>query len=295
MTTHSPSNTGSIVVGVDSSAASEHAVLWAADEARLQHRALVVVHAQATMSTNQLAALGSAGIAPHQLESELGARATEIVERARSLASDRMRDGHVEAVVSRADPRSLLLELSSTAAMTVVGTRGHGPVAGLLLGSVSGALVRHATTPVAVVRAVQADARGVLIAVDGTDASAGPLEYAYAEASVHGLPLTVLHCHPDALGASMRWSEIDPSDPAGEDARVRVSESIAGMGEKFPEVDVQVVITQGAVDACLVDLSARYDLLVIGRPPSSLGQRLLLGGITTAVAEHAHSPVLVIP
>jgi nucleotide-binding universal stress UspA family protein len=148
---------------------------------------------------------------------------------------------------------------------------------------------------VAVVRAVQADARGVLIAVDGTDASAGPLEYAYAEASVHGLPLTVLHCHPDALGASMRWSEIDPSDPAGEDARVRVSESIAGMGEKFPEVDVQVVITQGAVDACLVDLSARYDLLVIGRPPSSLGQRLLLGGITTAVAEHAHSPVLVIP
>jgi nucleotide-binding universal stress UspA family protein len=67
------------------------------------------------------------------------------------------------------------------------------------------------------------------------------------------------------------------------------------MGEKFPDVELEVLVTRGAIDACLVDLSARYDLLVIGRPRRPLLQRLTMSGLTTPVAEAAHSPVLVVP
>jgi nucleotide-binding universal stress UspA family protein len=67
------------------------------------------------------------------------------------------------------------------------------------------------------------------------------------------------------------------------------------MGEKFPDVDAQVHVTRGAIDACLVDLSAQYDLLVIGRPARPLLRRLTLSGLTLPVVEHAQSPVLVVP
>jgi nucleotide-binding universal stress UspA family protein len=44
-----------------------------------------------------------------------------------------------------------------------------------------------------------------------------------------------------------------------------------------------------------VDLSARYDLLLVGRPHRPLLLRLTMSGLTVPVVEHAHSPVLVVP
>ena len=179
--------------------------------------------------------------------------------------------------------------------MVVVGSRGHGRFLGLLLGSVSGALARHAPCPVAVVRPTSAGRRGVLVGADGSEASSTPVEYAYAEAAARGLPLTVVHCIWDALVGQVRWAHVDRSDPEFGDAHLCVAESLAGMAEKYPDVPVQVSITRGAIDACLVDLSQQYDLLVIGRPPHSLGERLVLPGLVITVAEHAHAPVLVVP
>jgi nucleotide-binding universal stress UspA family protein len=294
MTTRTPDVRGGIVVGVDSSPASEYAVTWAAKEALLQHRGLTLVHAQALLSTNQLAALGTAGIPPQQIDDQTREDAEHTLEHARSLAADQLPGSEIQTVLEVGDPRSLLLDLASTASMVVVGSRGHGPVAGLLLGSVSGALVRHAETSVAVIRPRDGAGDGVLVAADGSDASLGPVEHAYREASIHQLPLTILHCLWDGLAAKARWSLVPDSDPEGEATRQRIAGSIAGLAEKFPEVTVRVAVTQGAIDSCLVDWSAEYDLLVIGRPPRSLGQRLTFGGITTSVAEHAHSPVLVI-
>jgi nucleotide-binding universal stress UspA family protein len=286
---------GAIVVGVDTSPCSEHAVMWAADEARLQHRGLTIVHAQSRLSTNELAVLATAGIPPRQVTGELHAATRRTTDRARALAAERMPSDQIEAITGLGDARSMLLDLAPTASMVVVGSRGHGSVVGLLLGSVSGALVRHAGTPVVVVRAPQGSGAGVLIAADGSAASLGPVEHAYREASLHQLPLTIVHCLWDGLVPQISWSDVADSHPEAAEARLRIAESIAGMSEKFPEVEVHVRITRGVIDACLVDLSAEYELLVIGRPPRSLGQRLLLTGLTTAVAEHAHSPVLVVP
>ena len=295
MTSAHTTTSGTIVVGVDGSPSSEHAVMWAAEEAQLQHRDLVLAHAQKKTSATELAWLATAGIPPQQIDREIQADVDSLLERAHSLATDRCPDSSIDTVAQYADPRSLLLDLAKTASMTVVGTRGHGRVAGLLLGSVSGALVRHAQTPVVVVRPAPSSDRGILVASDGSDESLPLVEHAYGEASLHQAPLTVVHCLWDGLVAQTRWATVAESDPAGEEARLRIAESIAGMSEKFPDVDVHVKVTRGAIDACLVDLSAQYDLLVIGRPQRPLLVRLTLSSLTTPVAEHAHSSVLVVP
>jgi len=292
--TNTDTRTGAIVVGVDGSPLGEHAVLWAAEEARLQNRSLLLVHAIEPISANQLAWLSSAGIPPHQVNREAQDVAARVIERARTLADDRRPAERVETEIRLGDPRRVLLDHAERAPLVVVGTRGHGRVAGLLLGSVSGAVLRHATCPVAVVRPGPAESRGVLLGVDLSLAGLPAVEAAFGQASQRRLPLTVVHCLWDTLIGRDAWAHLDPSDPDADEARRLVAETLAGAQEKYPDVAVRVEITRGAIEDCLVDLSQRHELLVIGRSAGRL-RHLTWGAHATTIAEHAHSPVLVVP
>jgi len=294
MSTNTDTRTGAIVVGVDGSPLGEHAVLWAAEEARLQNRSLLLVHAIEPVSANQLAWLSSAGIPPHQVNREAQDVAARVIERARTLADDRRPAERVETEIRLGDPRRVLLDHAERAPLVVVGTRGHGRVAGLLLGSVSGAVLRHATCPVAVVRPGPAESRGVLLGVDLSLAGLPAVEAAFGQASQRRLPLTVVHCLWDTLIGRDAWAHLDPSDPDADEARRLVAETLAGAQEKYPDVAVRVEITRGAIEDCLVDLSQRHELLVIGRSAGRL-RHLTWGAHATTIAEHAHSPVLVVP
>jgi nucleotide-binding universal stress UspA family protein len=294
MSTNTDTRTGAIVVGVDGSPLGEHAVLWAAEEARLQNRSLLLVHAIEPISANQLAWLSSAGIPPHQVNREAQDVAARVIERARTLADDRRPAERVETEIRLGDPRRVLLDHAERAPLVVVGTRGHGRVAGLLLGSVSGAVPRHATCPVAVVRPGPAESRGVLLGVDLSLAALPAVEVAFEQASQRGLPLTVVHCLWDTLIGRDAWAHVDPSDPDADEARRLVAETLAGAQEKYPDVAVRVELTRGAIEDCLVDLSQLHELLVIGRSAGRL-RHLTWGAHATTIAEHAHSPVLVVP
>lgn len=295
MTTSAWNASRNIVVGIDGSPLGEQAVLWAADEAERQHRGLTLAHVEKQLSLHEQAWYSGAQIPIHEITDKLRKEGERAVDRARSLACERFPDLGVETLQEGGDPRTVLLELSQGAPMVVVGSRGHGRVVGLLLGSVSGALVRHAACPIAVVRPTGEGRRGVLVGADGSRASLVPLEYAFAEASARDLPLTVVHCMWEALIGKTHWGHVDSADPEYDEAHLRMSESLAGMSEKYPDVPVHLAVTRGAIDACLVDLSQQYDLLVIGRPPHSLSERLVLPGLVITLAEHSHSPVIVVP
>jgi nucleotide-binding universal stress UspA family protein len=142
------SYTDTIVVGIDGSQASEHALRWAAFLARSTNSTLaalsiwdpVGVYGWTAASWSAVPTDWNPGAdADKQLQSTLD----KVFGAHRPLA---LRTAVIEGNVARS-----MLEVSRGARMLVVGSRGHGGFAGLLLGSVSSACAEHATCPVLVV------------------------------------------------------------------------------------------------------------------------------------------------
>ncbi len=138
-----------IVVGVDGSGGSTEAIRWAAAEAKLRHAKLRAVAAWEFPFTS--AGFGDS-IAMMPIE-QLEADAKHMLDEALSNA---INDPEVLAAVDRAvvcgHATSILRTESESATMIVVGARGHGGFVGMLLGSTSDQLVKHASCPVVVVR-----------------------------------------------------------------------------------------------------------------------------------------------
>jgi nucleotide-binding universal stress UspA family protein len=135
-----------IVVGVDGSECSLSALRWAAEQARLTGRPL---HAVVAWEWPTL--YGQAVVWPAELNIEDDARRVlcESVDKVLGPHGDQVVD-----VVVEGNPSVVLRDQSSRAALVVVGSRGHGAVAGMLIGSVSEYLAIHAGCPVVIVRGV---------------------------------------------------------------------------------------------------------------------------------------------
>jgi nucleotide-binding universal stress UspA family protein len=163
---------GGIVVGIDDSLGARQALAWAVTEARLRGVPLRVVyvhkqedwaaplyfpsqHAVPSMPTGSAGEPSSADLARVERAQEVlreaaRARAEGLVD---ELLAEVGADGvEVEPpVVQERHPADALVELASDADLLVVGSRGRGGFGGLVLGSVTHALVLHATCPVVVV------------------------------------------------------------------------------------------------------------------------------------------------
>lgn len=144
-----PQVRGVVVVGIDGSAGATAALRWAAAEARLRGGRLLIVHAWTPVYTDVLLGGGFSrsrvdGSHAHQAAKELLAQATAGLD-ADGVEIERraVEGGAPEVLVAAADEGDLL----------VVGSRGHGGFAGLLLGSVSQQCAHHARCPVVIVHA----------------------------------------------------------------------------------------------------------------------------------------------
>jgi nucleotide-binding universal stress UspA family protein len=217
------------------------------------------------------------------------------LDRASDAVAGAAPDLTVFQVLRLTDPRVVLLELSHAAAMIVVGSRGRGPVRSLVLGSVSVTVSEHASCSVVVVRPRNLGAvrNGVLVGADGTQASLGALEFAYRQASLRSLPLTVMHCHLDLERPSGNQLFDDRSGLESE--RLALGESICGMGEKFPDVNVQLKLAHGLPDVCLVRDSMRMDLVVVGSHARTRAEQLMFLDVGRSVVEHAECVVAIVP
>ena len=78
-------------------------------------------------------------------------------------------------------------------------------------------------------------------------------------------------------------------------SRLLLSESVAGLSEKFPDVHVTLQLGYGLVDECLTRGTRPMDLIVVGRHPVHSLAKLLAGSMSTAVLERSDSPVAVVP
>jgi len=139
-----------IVVGIDGSGNSQHALDWAVKEAAVRHAPLTV------LAVHQVAAnqwTGNPLVYPEDAPEQEKARqaAEEAVNKAVSEVGDAKPASVTVRAVSGLAARELI-DASRDADLVVVASRGAGGFASLLMGSVSSQVVNHAASPVVVVR-----------------------------------------------------------------------------------------------------------------------------------------------
>ena len=140
-----------IVVGVDGSEPSQHALRWAVEEARLRQARIVAVHAwELPVMPVELMP------APHPnfvaLLAEMKDAAEKLVEETVAKVVGDDATVVVEPTAIEWPAASVLIDAASGADLLVLGSRGHGGFVGLLLGSVTQHYVNHAPCPVLVHR-----------------------------------------------------------------------------------------------------------------------------------------------
>jgi nucleotide-binding universal stress UspA family protein len=140
---------GDVVVGVDGSAASWAALRWATDEAARRGAPLVVVHAWWTPYAVPPMGIGLAPLHREEFLEQSQHLLHEMVDDTVARAERRPTD--IELVPVEAPAAQALLDRSTGAGLLVVGGRGRGGFAGLLLGSVSQQCLHHAGCAVVVV------------------------------------------------------------------------------------------------------------------------------------------------
>lgn len=267
---------GTVVVGLDGSPSADRALAWAVDHAVRERRQLTLAHGLDPAGSVWLDPTG----ADHRgVLDALRTDALAILDRAREHVAEVAPELAVHEALWMSDARVTLLDLAERAAVVVVGSRGRGPVSSLLLGSVGRAVSRHAPCPVVVVRPGNPGVvrNGVLVGADASERSRPVLEFAYRQASLRALPLTIMH------------------SATAPDAEVVLAEAVAGLAEKFPEVRA----TSRVVDEHPADLlareSERMNLVVLGAHHRGTAGTLLHGSVADAVVEHASCPVAVVP
>jgi nucleotide-binding universal stress UspA family protein len=287
-----------IVVGVDGSPSSDVAVRWAAREAEMRNVPLSLVHIIERPPWGMLALGGGAVPPPTETSEWRKTEGEEIISAAVKIAEDSVKNAsdlqvHVEVYFSATGPA--LFDLSTHAQMIVVGCRGHGRVERILLGSVSAGLIHHAHCPVAVIHdeisvASKPSKLPVVVGIDGSPASELATAIAFDEASWRGVELIAVHAWADAHVSDIPSIEWSAQQAVGEEA---LSERLAGFRERYPDVAVRRKIVLDAPARHLLDEAESAQLLVVGSRGRGGFSGMLLGSVSTAVAQAARVPVIV--
>ncbi len=287
-----------IVCAVDGSDASKTAAKWAANTAVKRGIPLRLV---SSYSMPQF--LYAEGMVPPQeLYEDLEAETLEKIEEAKKVAIDYMPDVDVSHQIEEGSPIDMLLDLSEQCTMIVMGSRGLGGLSGMVMGSVSAAVVSHASCPVVVVRednAVTEETKygPVVVGVDGSGVSQKAIENAFKEAQARGAELIAVHTWMDMQvqaslaglsAAQQQWQVVEDEQNA------LLGQRLAGWSERFPDVKVTKVVTRDRPVRALADASEGAQLLVVGSHGRGGFKGMLLGSTSRALLQAAPCPMMVV-
>lgn len=286
LTTANPAPRG-VVVGVDGSPSSRVATDWAARDAALRGVPLTVVHV--LPSNGAWVDLPTSG----EFATERQRRGKAVIDDALGLVSDALGATPGIEVTHRVLTGSTvpeLIDLSGGAELIVVGCRGLGGVKGLLLGSVSSGLVHHAHCPVAVIHDEDPlmdhpATAPVAVGIDGSPASELATEIAFGEADRRGVGLLAVHTWTGTADSGAREGSARPEE--------KLAQYLAGWNERYPDVVVQRIAGPGNAARRLLEESERAQLLVVGSRGLGGFAGMLLGSVSSAVAQASRMPVII--
>ncbi|MCC5033865.1 universal stress protein [Streptomyces sp. WAC 00631] len=270
-----------VVVGVDGSLLAVRALDRAAEEAALRGAALEIGYAVPDPDV-----------------------AGPVLQTAVSRARARHPGLEATAVPLTGEPARALADLGRDAALTVVGSRGFGGFAGLLLGSVSLRLAAYTESPLLVVRrdAHPAEYGEVLLGIE-SDEDADASAYAFEEAERRHARLRIVHAWtyrysvPDALVPVPATSVQEDINRQAAAEEAVPGFTVAGLREKHPRVGIETrTVRSGPVHA-LLNATRTADVVVIAshRRPGEGRYGFQLGHVTRALLHHAHCSVVVVP
>lgn len=287
-----------VVVAVDGSEASQNAVRWAANTAN--KRGVPLRLAASYTMPQFLYAEGM--VPPQELFDELQSETMDMIEAARVVAHEVAPDIKIGYVIAEGSPIDMLLDMSSDVTMIVMGSRGLGGLSGMVMGSVSAAVVSHADCPVVVVRSdnhvTETNKYGpVVVGVDGSDVSQRATEFAFEEAQARGAKLVAIHTWMDMqvqaslaglAAAQQEWEIIE------KEQTTLLKDRLQPLLERFPDVEVEIVITRDRPVRALEDCAHNAQLLVVGSHGRGGFRGMLLGSTSRALLQSAPCPMVVV-
>lgn len=277
-----------VVVGVSRSSAGRRAVDWAADAAAGRGRTLCLVHAQEWPAG---AAPKSRRDSPEQAwASHFRATGQSLLDDVRESTMQRLPGLQITTRLLDGRPTPVLREVAEEASLLVVGAhRVSGPGEAVTFGQAGPALVGHPPCPVALVlepRHEGARSGPVMVGVDGSEASAPAVAFAFEEAAVWGADLRAVQVRRPRHGD---W----PTDV--EESYVDISEALAGWQEKYPQVVVHPKVVMGSPAVQLAEAAQDARCLVVGSRGLGGFRGMVLGSTSRTLSHLAPGPLVVVP
>jgi nucleotide-binding universal stress UspA family protein len=290
--------TKAVVVAVDGSEDSLRAAEWGALEAKRQSRPLRIVSAPAVVPR-----LRAYQAAPEVIANALRGIATRALETAITRCEEVAPGLPVTTGLLSGAPALAVAGTGSDASLLVVGARGAGGFAAMILGSVSRYVASRAACPVVVVREESmAVHREIAVGIRDPQDTGEALAFAFEEAALRGADLVAVHTWywipaPPRFAKTNEAPSLRPDDPARISAEVdrQLAAALAVWQDKYPAVNVRRDVIHGHPARILSSYSARADLVVLGRHGHPEDASPGIGSIQHAVLDHAHGPVAVIP
>ncbi|MFF4948758.1 universal stress protein [Streptomyces chattanoogensis] len=297
-----------LVVGVDGSEAGLEAVDWAADEAVRHAVPLCLVHI-ATSDQLPRPVTGHPNHAPSDVrtgreppsDQEVRENADSVVASATLRARKRAPTVQLSSEVLYGDAAAALTGKGRNAFALVLGSRGLGDLAGLLLGSVSLAVAARADCPVVVVRGgvEHRDSRfgNVVVGIEDGAGSGTAVQFALREAQVRCCGLTAVHARCTAtIGSPETTAPADWTPEARRRSPVQVlDDALCEPGDQCPHVVVSRRAVEGPAREALLEAASGADLLVVGARRRHGHFGLQLGLVNHGVLHHSPCPVAIVP
>ena len=305
-TTPSPADGGSSAVdrriwliGVDGSDASRHAALWATRHATGRAEALELLeawHVPASVAGSPAATM----VSGHDLGLYEKSACEHVSGLAAELASTTSLP--IDTTVACGRAASVVVEASRRSDLLVLGTRGRGGFARLVLGSTSTQCATHAHVPTVVVPATAPIDRAdsIVVAVDASPNSLEALRWAlrFADPSAHIRCVCVYEM--TAIAGGMTVVVPDTSSEAEHHVRHQIDlvlDTHAAEGGRPRELgaDFEIEFHEGVVRRDLQREAGRADLLVMGARGHGAVGAALLGSVSTWLLHHVERPMVVVP
>lgn len=274
------------LIGIDGSEHSSVALKWGLARAARRGASVTLIHvADDSFLSESVAFLSEAQRASEQM----------LAQQIEYAKNELGFTGEITGTALVGHPISELEEASKRADLLVLGAHTGGKHAGSVFGTRAVKVAAVAHCPVAVIPAefVVSEA-GIVVGVDGSEASQLAIAWAAEEASTRGVPLIATYAWMPPLtpGLEYLWSEelVNAQQAAAEEA---IAIATAGLAERYPDIEIRREIVQAPPVTAILQTGEQAEMIVLGNRGRGGFSRLLLGSVSHGVLQALPCPTIV--